>query len=225
MQANLRPKRNRLGQALAGLALISLIGCTGEFYREAGAEVDEGGFGNPTMTNSQLMANEISATSALAGRFASEVPSTITFAFNSSVLSEAAKGVLRTQATWIKQFPEVRFRVYGHTDLVGSNAYNKALGLRRAQATVAYLSGQGISLARLEAVASFGETQPVVQTQSPEQRNRRTVTEVIGFVKGRGGQLNGKYAEVIFREYVQSATRPIIDTTTTNSQVNPTSGG
>lgn len=223
MQAN--PLTKRLGHALAGLALISLMGCSGEFYREAGAEVDEGGFGNPTMTNSQLMANEISATSAVAGRFASEVPTTITFAFNSSVLSEAAKGVLRSQANWIKQFPEVRFRVYGHTDLVGSNAYNKALGLRRAQATVAYLSAQGISLARLEAVASFGETQPVVQTQSPEQRNRRTVTEVIGFVKGQGRGLNGKYAEVIFREYVDSATRPIVDTTTTSSQVAPTSGG
>ena len=54
MQEN--PLTRRLGHALAGLALISLIGCSGEFYREAGAEVDEGGFGNPTMTNSQLMA-------------------------------------------------------------------------------------------------------------------------------------------------------------------------
>ena len=225
MQANLPPRRNRVGQALAGLALISLIGCTGEFYREAGAEVDEGGFGNPTMNNTQLMSGEISATSALAGRFASEVPNTITFAFNESVLSTDAKNTLRRQADWIRQFPEVRFRVYGHTDLVGSNAYNKALGLRRAQATVAYLSAQGISTSRLEAVASFGETQPVVPTPGPEQRNRRTVTEVIGFVTGRGAGLNGKYAEVIFREYVESATRPIVDTTATTSQVNPTSGG
>ena len=225
MQENLLTKRNnRLGLTLAGLALISLIGCSGEFYREAGAEVDEGGFGNPTMNNTQLMANEISATSALAGRFANEVPTTITFAFNSSVLSEEAKSVLRRQADWIRQFPEVRFRVYGHTDLVGSNAYNKALGLRRAQATVAYLSAQGISTARLEAVASFGETQPVVQTQSPEQRNRRTVTEVIGFVKGQGRGLNGKYAEVIFREYVKSAVPAIVDTTQTNSQVDPAAG-
>ena len=224
-QAKLLITGKHMGRALAGLALISLIGCSGEFYREAGAEVDEGGFGNPTMNNTQLMSGEINATTALANRFASEVPSTITFAFNESVLTGEAKATLQRQADWIRQFPEVRFRVYGHTDLVGSNAYNKALGLRRAQATVAYLASQGISTSRLEAVASFGETRPEVNTQSPEQRNRRTVTEVIGFVGGKGAGLNGKYAEVIFREYVESATRPIVDTTVTSSQVDPTSGG
>ena len=68
------------------------------------------------------------------GQFiATEVPSTITFAFNSSQLTEAARVTLRQQADWIRQFPEVRFRVYGHTDLVGSDAYNKSLGLRRAR--------------------------------------------------------------------------------------------
>jgi peptidoglycan-associated lipoprotein len=41
----------------------------------------------------------------------------------------------------------VRFRVFGHTDKVGSNGYNQKLGLRRAQAAVAYLSSLGISLA------------------------------------------------------------------------------
>src|SRR5690606_16347783 len=104
-----------------------------------------------------------------------------------------------------RQFPEVRFRVYGHTDLVGSNAYNKSLGLRRANAVVAFLSSQGISRSRLEAVVSHGETQPLVFTQNEERRNRRTVTEVSGFVEKNPLILNGKYAEVIFREYIRSA--------------------
>ena len=60
----------------------------------------------------------------------------------------------------------------------------------------------GIGGARLEAVASFGKTRPVVQTPGPEEKNRRTVTEVSGFVKGHPTLLNGKYAEVIMRGYL-----------------------
>jgi len=89
--------------------------------------------------------------------------------------------------------------------LVGSDAYNKALGLRRAKAAVAYLSSLGIGTARLEAVASFGKTQPIIQTSGPEERNRRTVTEVSGFVQNNPAVLNGKYAAIIMKEYVKSA--------------------
>ena len=42
--------------------------------------------------------------------------------------------ILDQQANFINQFPEVRFAVYGHTGLVGSNGYNYQLGLRRARA-------------------------------------------------------------------------------------------
>jgi outer membrane protein OmpA-like peptidoglycan-associated protein len=143
----------------------------------------------------------------LARRFASEVNSTVNFEFNSTVLDADARATLMKQADWIRQFPEVRFKVYGHTDLVGSQGFNRTLGLRRAQAVVAFLSTQGISRSRLEAVASFGETQPLVVTEGRERRNRRTVTEVTGFVENDPLLLNGKYAQVIFREYVSSATQ------------------
>jgi hypothetical protein len=106
----------------------------------------------------------------------------------------------------------VRFSVYGHTDLVGTERYNKGLGLRRAQAAVAYLEGQGISGSRLVALVSYGETRPVVRTTAPEVRNRRAVTGVQGFAKGYSGLLNGKYAAIIMREYVESATRPHVPT-------------
>lgn len=95
--------------------------------------------------------------------------------------------------------------MFGHTDLVGSAGYNQRLGLRRAQAAVAYLSTLGVSKSRLEAVVSLGKTQPIVQTDQPEMRNRRTVTEVSGFVETDPLILNGKYAEVIWREYVAGA--------------------
>ncbi|MFP1644489.1 OmpA family protein [Pontitalea aquivivens] len=191
--------------AAAVLALAACEPAARGFHSEAGSELDTGGFGNATMNNTLVQTGDRDLAVNLTNRFAAEVPNTVTFAFNSSVLDGQAQAALRQQADWIRQFPEVRFRVYGHTDLVGSESYNKALGLRRAQAVVAYLASQGISRTRLEAVVSFGETQPLVYTQAPEERNRRTVTEVSGFVKSHPMVLNGKYAAVIFREYVRSA--------------------
>lgn len=190
------------------LALTALAAC--DPVTEAGGKIDatEAGFGNATVNNRMVHSGDRSYAVSLTQRFAAEVPAMVTFAFNSATLDGNAQAALRRQADFIRQFPELRFRVYGHTDLVGSNAYNKSLGLRRAQAVVGYLSTLGISRSRLEAVVSFGETQPLVLTQAPEQRNRRTVTEVSGFVANHPTVLNGKYAEVIFREYVASATGP-----------------
>lgn len=219
--------KNLSPPGLLVVAALALSACAegGDFFREAGAEVDEGGFGNATMNNTMIMTGEADYTVALGNRFAAEVPTTITFAFDSATLSEDAKATLRKQADWIRQFPEVRFRVYGHTDLVGSDAYNKSLGLRRAKATVAYLASQGISSSRLEAVASFGETQPVIATQNREEKNRRTVTEVSGFVQGHPGVLNGKYAAIIWRDYVREGQRPHPSTTQSTSEVDPGAGG
>jgi outer membrane protein OmpA-like peptidoglycan-associated protein len=198
-----------LSKLLATSALLALAACGAEssrsFDSELGSAVDSGTFGNATMNNTLVQTGQLSYTVALAERFNAEVPDTINFAFDSAALDDEARAILRRQANFIRQFPEVRFRVYGHTDLVGSAAYNQRLGLRRAQAAVAYLTSQGISKSRLEAVVSYGKTRPIVLTNQPEERNRRTVTEVSGFVDSHPMVLNGKYAAIIWREYVASA--------------------
>ncbi|MEP1765338.1 MAG: OmpA family protein [Sulfitobacter sp.] len=195
------------------IAAVGLSACTTgstdpvytQFYSEAGALVDAGDFGNATLNNRLVMTGERQYTFDLAQRFATEVNSTVNFAFNSSQLDANAQAILRKQAGWIRQFPEIRFKVYGHTDAVGSNRSNKSLGKRRADAVVRYLSTQGISRSRLEAVVSFGETQPLVVSQGRERRNRRTVTEVSGFVKRHPTVLDGKYAQIVYRDYVRSS--------------------
>ncbi len=208
---------------VSALALATVAACTdvdNSFNKETGSIIDGGNFGAATMNNhlTQTGANNLAVN--LQRRFAAEVDTTVNFAFNSAVLDAEARSTLATQASWIKQFPEIRFKVFGHTDLVGSNAYNRRLGMRRARAVVNFLVSQGVSRSRLEAVVSLGETQPVVATQDMERRNRRTVTEVSGFVQNRRDDvLNGKYAEIIFREYVASAVpqTTITDTTVTTS--------
>lgn len=202
-------KNLRVPMALTGLALLAACASSDPVYsafnREAGALLDTGNFGTATMNNIQIMNGEKRYTYDLSQRFASEVMTTVNFAFNSAVLDSGAQDTLREQAQWIRQFPEVRFRVYGHTDAVGSEAYNKRLGLNRAHAVVNFLATQGISKDRLEAVVSFGETQPLIVTEGRERRNRRTVTEVSGFVGSHPTVLEGRYAEIIYREYVNSA--------------------
>lgn len=198
-----------------GVAAIALLtGCAPDpvlvasFYGEAGIDANPGVFGSAVNQNAAINSGSDAYRVNLARRFDAEVQSTITFAFNSYGLDDSARAVLRQQAGFIKQFPEVRFTVYGHTDLVGSTAFNRQLGLRRAEAVVLYLTSQGIARSRLDAVVSFGETQPLIVTEGRERANRRTVTEVSGFVANHPSVMNGRYAEIIFREYVVSAAVP-----------------
>lgn len=209
---------------LARNGLVALAACTAltactnnnpammRFESEAGVLLNGTDFGNATMNNTQIHSGEKSYAIDLANRFAAEVITTVHFAFNSAQLDAGAQDALREQANWIRQFPEITFRVFGHADAPGSSGYNKSLGLQRAKAVVAFLATQGISRDRLEAVSSLGETQPLVATEGRERRNRRAVTEVSGFVRSHQSVLDGKYAEIIYREYTTSA-RPPVGTT------------
>lgn len=184
------------------------------FFGEAGKQIDTGEFGNATMNNIMLQTGERSYAQDLNRRFANTVPTTVNFAFNSSELDAMAMATLDKQADFMRQFPEVTFRVYGHTDAVGGASYNKRLGHRRAQKVVNYLATRGVNKSRLEALASFGETRPLVVTEEAEARNRRTVTEVSGFVKTNGSVMDGKYAQIVYRDYVESG---VVATTLTGT--------
>lgn len=71
--------------------------------------------------------------------------------------------------------------VIGHTDSIGSDAYNMRLGLRRAEAVKAYLVSSGID-SRLIRTSSKGEREPVAdnKTAAGRAKNRRVVIEVVG---------------------------------------------
>lgn len=204
-------------------ATLGLAAC-GDMNSELGAKVDDGDFGNATMNNTLIHSGQRDYTMALGSRFASEVPSTVNFAFGSAVLDAQARAILDRQAHWMGQFPELRFSVYGHTDLVGSQGSNQALGRARARAVVEYLATRGISSSRLDALVSYGETRPLIPTPNPEVQNRRTVTEVAGFVKNHPTVLNGKYAQVIMREYLTLGERAHPRNQVIATQTNPNEG-
>lgn len=143
------------------------------------------------------------ALQSLDEQFRRATPTMINFEFNKSTLDTEAKAILRGQAGWMKGFPHVRFTVFGHTDLVGSDSYNNRLGQRRAQAAVNYLVSQGVPRKNLIAVVSKGESEPLINTEDRERLNRRTVTAVSGFVKGYiGDDFDGKVAVRVYNAYV-----------------------
>jgi outer membrane protein OmpA-like peptidoglycan-associated protein len=205
--------RAHIKLTLAATSMMAIVACSdspafSSWNQEAGGYLDNGTFGNATLNNTLVQNGELSYAINLNERFAAEVDTTVNFEFNSAILDGPARATIKKQAAYIAQFPEVRFRVFGHTDLVGSDGYNKSLGLRRARAVVNEIVRNGISKSRVEAVISEGETQPLVATQNPERRNRRTVTEVSGFVQSSPLIMDGRYAEIIRREYIESATAP-----------------
>ncbi len=197
-------KSTFLKMSVAGTALLAAA-CTPAFDQQAGGSLNSAGlFGDAVANNSVVQSVNLrgGVLADLSARFRSAAPDMINFAFNSTALDAEARSILDRQAVWIRSNPNVKFRVYGHTDLVGSNGYNQALGLRRARAAVNYMVSRGVSRRQLEAVSSFGETRPLINTSNRERLNRRTVTEVFGFTGGASqGEFDGKVANGIYEGY------------------------
>jgi outer membrane protein OmpA-like peptidoglycan-associated protein len=96
------------------------------------------------------------------------------FAFNSAKLTPAGEAILDDAVAVMNKHQSVNVRIEGHTDSVGSDAYNMKLGQRRADSVESYLVGKGISASRLSTV-SFGKTKPIARNHPAEGRaqNRR----------------------------------------------------
>ena len=82
----------------------------------------------------------------------------------------------------LKRYPNVHVEVDGHTDSVGSDAYNQKLSERRAKGVYDYLTQHGIDASRLDGPKGYGKTQPIDtnDTAAGRQRNRRTELKVEG---------------------------------------------
>ncbi|MEM8786637.1 MAG: OmpA family protein [Pseudomonadota bacterium] len=188
-----------LKTSTAVTAIALLAGC----QNMVSGEISNSPFGAATATNtlSQVVSLEGQLLNDLQDRFRQAAPDMVNFGFNESSLDAEAQAILDRQAAFIQSNPAIKFRIFGHADRVGSNAYNQALGLRRARTTVNYLVSRGVRRDQLEAVASFGETRPLVNTQSRERLNRRTVTEVFGIDRRfANGDFDGKRADSIYND-------------------------
>ena len=101
------------------------------------------------------------------------------FDFDKSVLKPEGITVLNTLITQLKTIKVEVIVAVGNTDSIGTDAYNMALGQRRADAVKAYLTSNGITNVYTE---SKGKSNPVASNATSEGRslNRRVNIEVIG---------------------------------------------
>ena len=83
------------------------------------------------------------------------------FDFDQSDLRGDQRAILDAKIPVLRANPAVRIRIEGNADERGSDEYNLALGMRRAQATRKYLIDHGIDAGRID-VASNGEEKPGV---------------------------------------------------------------
>jgi len=98
----------------------------------------------------------------------------VNFDFDRAEIRPASRPILDQVATRLRQCGGERLRVEGHTDSIGSDAYNQDLSERRARAVRDYLVSKGVNGGRISA-AGFGESQPIADNGTPEGRflNRR----------------------------------------------------
>jgi outer membrane protein OmpA-like peptidoglycan-associated protein len=96
------------------------------------------------------------------------------FDFNSDAVKGSAQTNLSTLAKSLEQYPKSNLLIVGHTDSVGTHAYNEDLSRRRAQAAANYLAGEGVARDRLQTMG-LGETEPVntANTDAAASQNRR----------------------------------------------------
>jgi peptidoglycan-associated lipoprotein len=104
----------------------------------------------------------------------------IYFDYDRAEIKPEARTVLMAKVPLLNANPGVRIRIAGHTDDRGSDAYNVALGQRRAAAAKRFLVDQGIAADRID-VVSFGEDRPVAMGSGEENwsQNRRAEFEII----------------------------------------------
>ncbi|WP_031256513.1 outer membrane protein OmpA [Curvibacter lanceolatus] len=103
------------------------------------------------------------------------------FDFDKSVLKPEGKAKLDDLVGKVKDINLEVIIAVGHTDSVGSVAYNQKLSVRRAEAVKAYLVSKGIEKNRVYTEGK-GKSQPVADNKTAEGRakNRRVEIEVVG---------------------------------------------
>jgi OOP family OmpA-OmpF porin len=109
----------------------------------------------------------------------------VKFDFDKSVIKKGYYGDIDNLVSVMKQYPETNVALEGHTDSVGSDAYNKRLSQRRADVVKQYMVEKGgIEANRLNAIG-YGEERPIASNATAEGRaqNRRTEAVVEYLIK------------------------------------------
>lgn len=169
-----KDRRDRQKRVLIGAGLGALTGAAvGNYMDQQEAELRK-----------RLEGSGVSVT-----RYGDDIilnmPGNVTFAFDRAELNSSFYQVLNSVALVLKKYNKTVVEVAGHTDSVGSEAYNQTLSEQRAQSVASYLRGQGIDAQRL-IVIGYGETRPIAGNETDEGRalNRRVELTLVPLTEG-----------------------------------------
>ncbi len=132
----------------------------------------------------------------------------IFFDFDQSFLRTASKSELDKLYQILSANSSYTTELRAHTDFKGSNAYNDALSIRRAESAKQYLMQRGITSSRIR-TSTYGEVDPIAKnalengadTEEGRQLNRRV--ELVVF-DGNNNQLNGMVEEIQVPDYLEA---------------------
>lgn len=102
----------------------------------------------------------------------------VQFATGTADLNAAARESLARLAGIVASYPDLRFKVEGHTDNVGTADTNNALSLRRAIAVRDYLIGQRVPASNIDA-QGLGSAHPIADNDSADGRARNRRVEIV----------------------------------------------
>ena len=104
---------------------------------------------------------------------------TVEFDFDKATIKKGYYNDIDNLVKVMKDYPDLNVVIEGHTDSVGTDAYNKKLSQQRADAVKKYMVESGIDANRLKA-QGFGESKPIASNDTDEgrQQNRRVEAAV-----------------------------------------------
>jgi outer membrane protein OmpA-like peptidoglycan-associated protein len=102
----------------------------------------------------------------------------VLFGFGQTTLTQSAMNSLNKLSQALKEYPNNLIAVEGHTDRIGSRAYNQELSEKRALNVAKYLVQQGIDSKRLK-VTGFGKDNPIASNTTSDGRQANRRVEVI----------------------------------------------
>ncbi|HPG74296.1 MAG TPA: OmpA family protein, partial [Bacteroidales bacterium] len=105
----------------------------------------------------------------------------IFFDFNDYQLKESSFAELSKVVEFMNANPHINIEIGGHTDNVGSKAFNQTLSANRSKAVYDYLISKGIDKSRLS-YKGYDFSQPIADNNTEEGRalNRRTEFKIVG---------------------------------------------
>ena len=171
-----------VGQAVSHNTKGTLIGAA------IGAAVGGlGGAGIGRMMDNQerdmrkaLASSEAAAVSREGNLLAVTFKGDVTFDRNSTLVRSGLTSEIIRVAGVLNQYPSTLVRVEGHTDSVGSEAYNMDLSNRRANGVKNLLVQRGVADSRID-IVGYGKTMPVAgnETEAGRQKNRRVEIKIV----------------------------------------------